>query len=85
MIIFLFNIYFLDDINKITYPKTVDNKDPVKTPILTPSMYCVFSTKAKFPTNKLIVNPIPVKIETPYKLNQFALLGASANLSLIET
>ena len=85
MKVFLLNIYLLDDINKITNPKTVDNNDPVKTPILTPSMYCVFSTKAKFPTNKLIVKPIPVKIETPYKLNQFELFGASANLSLIET
>ena len=47
------------------YPKTVDNNDPVNTPILTPSIYCIFSTKAKFPTNKLIVKPIPVKIETP--------------------
>ena len=73
MTIFLFNIYFLDDINKITYPKIVDNNDPTKTPILTPSMYWSFSTKAKLPTNKLIVNPIPVKIETPYKLNQFKL------------
>ena len=85
MIIFLFNIYFFDDINKITYPKTVDNKDPVKTPILTPSIYCVFSTKAKLPTNKLIVKPIPVKIETPYKLSQLELFGASANFNLIET
>ena len=85
MIIFLLNIYFFDDINKIMYPKTVDNNDPVKTPILTPSMYCVFSANAKFPTNKLIVKPIPVKIETPYKLIQFELLGASANFNLIET
>ena len=85
MTIFLLNIYFLDDISKITYPKTVDNNDPVKTPILTPSIYWAFSTKAKFPTNKLIVNPIPVKIETPYKLNKFELFGASATLSLIET
>ncbi len=62
----------------------VDNNDPVSTPILTPSIYCVFSIKAKFPTNKLIVKPIPVKIETPYKLNQLELLGASANLNLID-
>ena len=47
-------------------------------------MYCVFSKKAKFPTNKLIVKPIPVNIETPYKLNQFELFGASANLNLID-
>ena len=84
MIIFLFNIYFFNDIDKIIYPKTVDNNDPVKTPIFTPSIYWVFSIKAKFPTNKLIVNPIPVKIETPYKLNQFELFGASANFNLIE-
>ena len=80
----MLNIYLFDDINKIKYPKTVDNKDPVNTPILTPSIYWVFSKKAKFPTNKLIVNPIPVKIETPYKLNQWELFGASANFNLIE-
>ena len=61
----LFNIYFFDEINNNKYPNTVDNNDPVKTPILTPSIYCIFSMKAKFPTNKLIVNPIPVKIDTP--------------------
>ncbi len=60
------------------YPNIVDNKDPDKTPILTPSMYWVFSTNAKLPTNKLIVKPIPVKIETPYMLNQFELSGISA-------
>ena len=43
----------MDDINKIIYPKTVENKEPVNTPILTPSIYWVFSTKAKLPTNKL--------------------------------
>ena len=47
--------------NQIT--KKVDNNDPVKTPIFTPSIYCKFSTNAKLPTNKLIVKPIPVKIE----------------------
>ena len=35
--------------------------------------------------NKLIVKPIPVKIETPYKLSQLELFGASANFNLIET
>ena len=57
------------------YPNIVDNKDPAKTPILTPSIYSIFSTNAKLPTNKLIVKPIPVKIETPYKLNQLELSG----------
>ena len=85
MITFLFNIYFFEDINKITYPNIVDNNDPVNTPILTPSMYWILLTKAKFPTNKLIVKPIPVKIETPYILIQFELFGASANFNLIET
>ena len=46
------------------YPKTVESKDPAKTPILTPSMYCMSLAKAKFPTKRLIVKPIPVKIET---------------------
>ena len=78
------NIYFLADIKSNMYPKTVDSKDPIKTPIFTPSIYCKLSANAKFPTNKLIVKPIPVKTETPYKLNQFELLGASANLNLIE-
>ena len=41
-----------------------DKNEPVKTPIFTPSIYSVFSMKAKFPTNKLIVKPIPVRIET---------------------
>ena len=85
MIIFLFNIYFLVEINKSKYPNTVDNKDPVKTPILTPSIYWVLSANAKFPTNKLIVNPIPVNTDTPYILSQFELLGASANFNLIDT
>ena len=38
----------------------------------------MFSEKAKFPTNKLIVKPIPVKIDTPYKLNQVELSGICA-------
>ena len=62
----------------------MDNNDPVKTPIFTPSIYCILSTKAKFPTNKLIVKPIPVKIPTPYKLNQFDLFGIWAIFVLIE-
>ena len=62
--------YFFDVSNSIKYPNIVDNNDPANTPILTPSMYCIFSTNAKFPTNKLIVKPIPVKIDTPYKLSQ---------------
>ena len=62
----------------------MDNNDPAKTPILTPSMYCVFSTKAKFPTNKLIVKPIPVNIPTPYKFSQFEFLGISAKPNFIE-
>ena len=46
-------------------PNKVDNNDPVSTPIFTPSIYCMFSAKAKFPTNKLIVKPIPVRTPTP--------------------
>ena len=60
------------------YPNKVDSKDPAKTPIFTPSIYWIFSAKAKFPTNKLIVKPMPVKTDTPYKLNQLELLGISA-------
>ena len=60
--------------NRTKYPTNVDNKDPHKTPILTPSIYCVFSINARFPINKLIVNPIPVKIPTPYNLIQLELL-----------
>ena len=47
-----------------TYPKIVESKDPAKTPILTPSMYCISFAKAKFPTKRLIVKPMPVKIDT---------------------
>ena len=78
------SIYFLNEINNKIYPKTVDNKEPVNTPILTPSIYCKLSANAKFPTKRLIVKPIPVNTETPYKLNQLELLGASANLNLID-
>ena len=46
-------LYYLFGVSNIRkYPAKVDNSDPVKTPILTPSMYCIFSTKAKLPTNK---------------------------------
>ena len=38
----------------------------------------MFSAKAKFPTNKLIVKPIPVKTDTPYKLSQLELSGICA-------
>ena len=82
---FVFDIYFFDETRRIKYPKTVDNNDPDKTPIFTPSIYSIFSTKAKFPTKRLIVNPIPVNIETPYILNQFELLGTSAILNFIDT
>ena len=37
--IFLLSIYFFDEININMYPKIVDNKDPVNTPIFTPSIY----------------------------------------------
>lgn len=47
------------------YPNKVDSNDPVNTPILTPSIYCIFSAKAKFPTKRLIVKPIPVRTPTP--------------------
>ena len=62
----------------------MDKSDPDKTPSLTPSMYCVLSIKAKLPTNKLIVKPIPVSTPTPYRVIQFELLGICANLSLID-
>ena len=47
------------------YPNKVDNNDPDKTPNFTPLIYCELSGKAKFPTNKLIVKPIPVNMPTP--------------------
>ena len=75
-------IYFLVAIERVKYPTIVDKRDPAKTPILTPSIYCVLSANAKLPTNKLIVKPIPVKIETPYKPNQFELSGIWATLNL---
>ena len=64
---FIFKIFYLffEVSSNKPYPIKVDNKDPVNTPILTLSMYSIFSTKAKFPINKLIVNPIPVRIPTP--------------------
>ena len=68
-------IYFFEVSNSKKYPNKVDSKEPVKTPIFTPSSYCILSTNAKFPTNKLIVKPIPVNIETPYKINQLDLSG----------
>ena len=45
----------------------------------------MFSANAKLPTNKLIVKPIPVKIETPYRLNQLALSGICAAPNLTAT
>ena len=54
----------LDDPKVKKYPKSVESKDPARTPIFTPSMYCKSFAKAKFPTNKLIVKPIPVSIDT---------------------
>ena len=44
---------------------TADKIDPTKTPILTSLKFSVLFTKAKFPTNRLIVNPIPVRTPTP--------------------
>ena len=58
-------IYLLGVSNIKKYPNKVDNSDPVNTPIFTPSKYSTFSTNAKFPTNKLIVKPIPVNTPTP--------------------
>ena len=57
--------FLLVVINSKKYPANADNKDPHKTPILTPTICCVFSINAKFPTKRLIVNPMPVKIPTP--------------------
>ena len=42
----------------------IDSNDPAKTPILTPSIYSILFANAKLPTNKLMVKPIPVRIET---------------------
>ena len=56
--------HFLDENKSKKYPNIVERSEPVNTPILTPSIYSKLFTKAKFPTNKLIVNPIPVKIES---------------------
>ena len=62
---FILNIYFFfEDKYSKTKPTTVDNSDPLNTPILTPSIYSILLTNAKFPTNKLIVKPIPVKTPT---------------------
>ena len=72
---FIYKNYLLGVSNIKKYPNRVDNNDPVNTPIFTPSIYCMLSTNAKFPTNRLIVKPIPVKIPTPYKLNQLELFG----------
>ena len=72
-------------INNNRYPNIVDSKEPDKTPILTPSTYCVFSRNAKFPTNRLMVKPIPVNTPTPYKFYQFELLGICAIFNFIET
>ena len=74
--------YFFEAYNNIKYPNTVESKDPARTPIFTPSMYWIFSAKAKFPTNKLIVKPTPVNIETPYRLNQLDLSGICATPNL---
>ena len=40
---------------------------------------------AKFPTNKLIVKPIPVRTETAYRAIQFELLGFCARFNLTDT
>ena len=45
----------------------------------------MFSANAKFPTNKLIVKPIPVKTDTPYKLIQLELSGICATPTLTAT
>ena len=74
--------YFLEAYSNIKYPNTVDSKDPARTPIFTPSMYCILLAKAKFPTNKLIVKPTPVKTETPYRLSQLDLSGICATPNL---
>ena len=76
--------HFLDESNNKKYPKRVERSEPVNTPIFTPSMYSKLFTKAKFPTNKLIVNPIPVNIETPYRASHVEPDGLSANLSLTD-
>ena len=66
--------YLLSGVSNIKkYPANVESKDPVKTPIFTPSIYCAFSTNAKFPTNKLIVNPIPVSMPTPVSYTHLTL------------
>ena len=74
----------LENISNKKYPKRVDNKEPVKTPIFTPSIYSKLFAKAKFPTNKLIVKPMPVNIDTAYKAGHVEPVGLSANLSFIE-
>ena len=58
------NLCYLVNLNNKKYPNNVESREPVKTPIFTPSIYSKLFAKAKLPTNKLIVKPIPVKIET---------------------
>ena len=73
----------MENISNKKYPNIVDINDPDKTPIFTPSIYWLFSTKAKFPINRLMVKPIPVNTPTPYKLNQLDLFGICAIFNLI--
>ena len=67
-------MYFLLVNNNKKYPNKADIKDPDKTPILTSPINSILLAKARFPTNKLIVKPMPVKMATPYKLNQLDLV-----------
>ena len=78
-----FRIFLVTNINR-PYPTKVDNKEPLNTPIFTPSRYSLAFEKAKFPTNKLMVKPIPAKTPTPYNLIQFEFEGISANLNFID-
>ena len=62
----------------------MERSEPLKTPIFTPSMYIGELANAKFPTNKLIVNPMPVNTETAYNAIQFELFGFCAKFNLTD-
>ena len=62
--------------NKTKNPTRPESTDPANTPNLTERIYELFpSPNANAPINKLIVNPIPHIIETPYKSIHFTEAG----------
>ena len=84
LILFFLSLFGVSNIKKITFKSKVDKSDPVKTPILTPSILGIFSTKVKISYKKTYCKSNPSKLQLHKIYTQFELFGIWAIFVFID-